>query len=168
MLAALDAHYDDATLLGTGAAVIFRHWEDCAPLAEYTAICNDIQPYVPGDFFKRELPCLLAVLEKVQEPLKLIIVDGYVILGSKPGLGLRLWEALGKKTPIIGVAKTRYQSASAIEIKRGQSKTPLYVTAAGVNPIEAAEDIARMAGAFRIPTLLKRVDQLTRGPSARK
>src|ERR1051326_7930003 len=101
MLVALDVHYDEATMIGAGAAVVFEQWEDAVPMAACVAECRDIQPYVPGELFKRELPCLLAVLGKVREPLSLLVVDCYVTLGSKPGLGMHLWEALDRKVPII-------------------------------------------------------------------
>jgi deoxyribonuclease V len=170
MILALDAYYDERTLNATGAAVVFEHWDDAEPLSEYTAICEGIQPYQPGEFYKRELPCLLAVLETVHEPMSLIVVDGYVSLGDKPGLGWRLWEALDRHVPVIGVAKTRFRTVTALEVLRGQSQTPLYVTAAGMEPTEAAEHVRRLHGPFRIPTLLTRVDWLARGhtsPSAR-
>lgn len=162
MIAALDAHYDEAARAGSGAAVVFRHWDDAVPAAEYSATCSPIEPYEPGEFYKRELPCLLAVLAKVREPLEVVVVDGYVTLGSRPGLGQRLWEALGGKTAVVGVAKSRFHSAAATEVLRGRSRTPLLVTAAGIGPAEAAAAIARMAGEFRLPLLLKRADQLAR------
>jgi deoxyribonuclease V len=68
MIAALDVRYDEDALSGQAAAVIFERWDDAAPLAEYTAIFDGVAPYVPGQFFKRELPCLLAVLGKIDEP----------------------------------------------------------------------------------------------------
>lgn len=163
MIAALDVHYDEASKTATAAAVVVESWEDAEPVAEYTASCTFSEPYVPGEFFKRELPCLLAVLEKVRETLNVIVIDGYVTLGDKPGLGMRLWEALPTKVPIVGVAKTRFHSAAAIEISRGESKTPLFITAVGIELADAAEGIREMHGPFRIPTLLKRADQLARG-----
>jgi deoxyribonuclease V len=164
MIAALDVHYDESTLAATAAAaaVVFRQWEDAEPVAQYAARCTGIEPYVPGQFFKRELPCLLAVLEKVREPLDFIVIDGYVSLGAQPGLGMHLWEALQRAMPVIGVAKTRFVSADPLEVTRGQSDSPLFVTAIGVEAATVAENIARMHGPFRIPTLLKRVDQLAR------
>ena len=32
---------------------------------KHTAIIHDVKPYVPGEFFRRELPCLLEVLRAV-------------------------------------------------------------------------------------------------------
>ncbi|MDB5305585.1 MAG: hypothetical protein JWM97_3134 [Phycisphaerales bacterium] len=163
MLAALDVQYDDTRSLGTAAAVLFAHWDDMAAAAEYTAVVENIQPYVPGEFFRRELPCLLAVLGKIPQPLEALVVDGYVRLNEKPGLGWRLREHLPSGTAVIGVAKTRFHSAAAVEVLRGDSKSPLFVTSIVIDPQEAADRIRRMHGPHRIPTLLKRVDQLAKG-----
>ena len=162
MIAALDVQYDQDTSAAVATAVVFEHWEGSGTVAEYTAGCNQIEEYVPGEFYKRELPCLLAVLEKIAEPLGAIVVDGYVSLGDKPGLGMRLWEGLDGRMPVIGVGKTRFKGANAVEVFRGTSKVPLYVTAVGTAPEQAAANIVKMAGAHRVPTLLKRADQLAR------
>ena len=52
----------------------------------------------------RELPALLAVIEDLDEPPGLVIVDGYVDLDpdGRPGLGAHLNARLG--VPVIGVA----------------------------------------------------------------
>jgi deoxyribonuclease V len=144
------------------SAVVFERWDDAVPLAEYTGVFNDIDPYVPSQFFKRELPSLLAVLGNVRESLDQIVVDGFVSLGDKPGMGIHLGDALGKKVAVIGVVKSHFRFATPVEVLRGSSKRPLYVTAVGIDPTAAAEAIQKMHGANRIPTLLKRVDQLTR------
>ena len=47
-------------------------------------------------------------------------------------------------------------------IERGESKNPLFITAEGIEVNEEAELIQNMHGVFRIPTLLKAVDQLSR------
>jgi deoxyribonuclease V len=49
-----------------------------------------------------------------------------------------------------------------VEVRRGDSQKPLYVTAAGVSAEDAASRISEMHGPFRIPTLLKQVDTLAR------
>ena len=129
---------------------------------------SDVQPYQSGQFYKRELPCLLALLEKIEMPLSYIIVDGFVHLDAnkKAGLGKYLYHALEEKIAVIGVAKNTYKNATNnIEIYRGQSKKPLYITAEGLQLEVAKEYIHAMAGDFRIPTLLKRVDQLCRQAS---
>lgn len=76
MIAALDVDYDESASAATAAAVVFTHWQDAFPHSEYTAQCQNIQSYVPGEFFKRELPCLMVVLAKVTEPLDVIVIDG--------------------------------------------------------------------------------------------
>lgn len=63
MIAVLDVDYDEIALTAKAAAVVFSQWEDAVPI-------SDIQPYDPGEFFKRELPCLFAILAQVQEPLE--------------------------------------------------------------------------------------------------
>lgn len=81
----------------------------------------------------------------------------------KPGLGARLWDALGGRVPVIGVAKSRYQGTRVeTELLRGASRRPLFITVLGVPLDEAKMLIGRMNGKHRIPTLLKRADQLCR------
>jgi deoxyribonuclease V len=150
----------------TAACVLFRDWGDASPERELVVPIEQVEPYEPGQFYRRELPCLRAVLATVDEPLRAIVVDGYVWLGvaREPGLGAHLFAALGERVPVIGVAKTRYRGAdSAHEIRRGESQAPLFVTAAGLDPAEAARRIAEMHGPYRIPTMLRKVDQLCRG-----
>jgi len=162
MIVALDVQYDEIQSQATAAAVVFSQWTDEAPTAEYTSLVENIQPYIPGEFFRRELPCLLAVIQKIQEPITTLVIDGYVRLGEKPGLGQHLFEHLQQKIPVIGVAKTRFHSAIPVEVFRG-SKSPLFVTAIGIALQEAADCVRTMHGPYRIPTLLKRVDLLARG-----
>lgn len=163
MLAALDVQYDDTSLTALAAAVVFERWNSSAPLTEFAVSCADILPYQPGEFYRRELPCLLEVLKQVREPLDAIIIDGYVGLGQRPGLGFHLWNALHRATPIVGVAKTSFHAAESCEVLRGESRSPLYVTTVGLDVAEVAELVRSMNGEFRIPTILKRVDQLARG-----
>jgi deoxyribonuclease V len=163
MIVALDVQYDDMLSRGTAAAVVFKRWTDATPCKEYSAVIENVQPYIPGQFFRRELPCLLAVLCKIEEPVTLMVVDSYVRLDDSPGLGQHLFEHLAKAIPVVGVAKTRFHAAVATEVIRGGSKSPLFVTAMGTDLQQAADDIQGMHGLHRIPTLLKRVDQLAKG-----
>jgi deoxyribonuclease V len=71
---------------------------------------------------------------------------------------------LERQSAVIGVAKTRFMRAEPVEtVLRGRSRSPLYVTAVGMDLGEAASHIRAMHGPYRIPTLLKRADQLSRG-----
>jgi deoxyribonuclease V len=162
MLAALDVHYDDTHGHAIAAAVVFSDWLAQQAIDEYTATIEHIAPYVPGEFFRRELPCLLAVIAKIVEPLDCLIIDGYVRLNDRPGLGQHLHDALGQRIPVIGVAKTRFANAPAIEVFRGASRSALFVTAIGIDPQQAADDIRAMHGEHRLPTMLSRADRLAR------
>jgi deoxyribonuclease V len=144
----------------SAAAVLFRDFKDAVPTAEYTQMLPDVADYLPGEFYRRELPGILALLAKVKESLDQVIIDGYVKLGNQPGLGQRLFERLNGTVPVIGVAKSKFSGSEGVEILRGKSRRPLYITCAGVAPQLAAGNIQKMHGPFRIPTLLKRVDAL--------
>jgi len=102
-------------------------------------------------------------------PLKendILVVDGYVTLNDegKKGLGGYLYEALEQRYPIIGIAKNEFseKDSKRRKVLRGESIKPLYVTAIGIDVDEVCSEIERMHGEFRIPTLLKLVDQLSR------
>ncbi|HKQ22289.1 MAG TPA: endonuclease V [Nitrososphaeraceae archaeon] len=162
MKVCLDVDYrnDDASV----AAIVFDDWESDSIVEQHTVLVNGVHPYVPGEFYKRELPCLLAILKKVQSPIDLIVVDSYVWLATGvSGMGHHLYEALNSKTPVIGCAKTHFGTDDlSIAITRGQSKTPLFITSVGVDDKLAAGYISKMHGVNRVPTLLKKVDQLCR------
>ncbi len=147
------------------AALIFNTWADARPIRTATVRLETVASYEPGAFYKRELPCLLAVLATIPESLEAIIVDGFVWLDAngKRGLGAHLFDALEARVPVIGVAKTAFVGAPALEVLRGQSKQPLFIGSIGCDQVQAANWIANMHGAHRVPTLLKAVDQLARG-----
>lgn len=160
MLCCVDVDYQPAGV--TTAAVGFTAWADALAAIEVVVRSFDApQPYEPGQFAKRELPFLLAVLERMPK-LDAILVDAYVWLApDRPGMGKVLHDACG--VPVIGVAKTRFDGASAIEVVRGDSAKPLLVTAVGFDAAAAAEHVRTMHGEFRIPSLIKRADALARG-----
>lgn len=158
-----DAHYTGNQAVVAG--VLFDNWDAAEPANEYIVNQNNIADYEPGSFYKRELPCLLALISEIKESMELIVVDGFVTLGTeqRPGLGCHLYEKLGCRVPIVGVAKTAFAGTpKECEVLRGRSKNPLYVTAAGICLDEAKIGVNQMHGQHRIPTLLKRVDYLCR------
>jgi deoxyribonuclease V len=147
------------------AGLLLADWHDTAPVREILVPVPQVEDYVPGAFYRRELPCIEAVLAQVAEPLACIVIDGYVTLGTPPrdGLGAVLWDKLGRATPVIGVAKTRFAGAPPeTELLRGDSARPLFVTAAGMPLEQARAHIRAMAGAYRLPEMLRRVDGLSR------
>jgi deoxyribonuclease V len=168
MLVCIDVDYrdgQDGRTIGLAAAVVFSDWTSPTAAAEHVVQIAEVADYEPGQFYKRELPCVLAVLERVEFGIHGIIIDGYVVLDEHgtPGLGGHLWEALGRRIPVIGVAKNPFSRPNpSIEVLRGDSSRPLYVTALGVAAETAAADVRRMHGRFRLPTVLKRADRLCR------
>jgi deoxyribonuclease V len=146
---------------------IFNNWEDDSIKQVYTAFIEKVASYEPGKFYKRELPCILQILKQVDlDTIDTLLIDGYVFLDDEGryGLGGHLYEALDKKIAIIGVAKTRYtkQYRNVKEVFRGKSKNPLFISAIGIKLSTAAENIEQMAGEYRMPHLVKQVDQLSR------
>jgi deoxyribonuclease V len=168
MLIAVDVQYAELTVVT--AAVGFFDWCDPTPTVECVQRAEVMpKPYEPGAFYKRELPFLLEAVALVERrhPLEVVVIDAHVWLRKdQPGIGARLHEALGARKAVIGVAKTAFAGGSAVPVLRGDSIRPLFVTAAGMNAHRAAELVRGMHGPHRVPTLLKRVDQLARGQAA--
>lgn len=164
MILATDVDYQATQ--AQAAAVVLDNWTDPEAFKEYKLTIPKIHEYISGQFYKRELPCLLALLKTIEEPITYILVDGYVWLNNdqKPGLGAYLHKALDPKIPIIGVAKNAFKQENkyAVPIYRGESTKPLYITSEGISVEEAQTYIQHMAGDYRIPTLLKKVDNLCR------
>lgn len=163
MFAATDVQYLPAG--GARAALVLASSATLSPIvAEETVMVEEVAPYEPGEFYRRELPALRAVLADSLADVGLLVIDGYVDLdpAGRAGLGTHAHKEFG--VPVVGVAKTRFAGAThAIEVVRGQSTKPLFVTAAGVPVREAADMVLAMAGKYRLPDALRRVDQLARG-----
>jgi deoxyribonuclease V len=161
VFAAVDVHYLPS---GEARAALVLAWSAAFSeiVLEKTVVVADVAPYEPGAFYLRELPCLRALLVGLDE-LSLLVVDGYVDLdpAGKPGLGMHAHLEFG--VPVIGVAKTPFSTAThAVPVVRGKAIRPLYVTAAGWPAAEAAETVRAMAGQYRLPDALRRVDALSR------
>ena len=147
------------------ACVVFDAWSAELPTDTRVVRIDAVESYEPGEFYRRELPCVLRVIAEVGGVLDAIVVDGYVTLDpdGRPGLGAHLYEALRCAVPIIGVAKSRFATATtAIPLLRGGSRVPLWITAAGIDAGLAASHVLSMHGRHRIPTLLRQVDRLAR------
>jgi deoxyribonuclease V len=122
-------------------------------------------PYIPGKFYLRELPCILNILKQAGCQYQMIVIDGFVFL-KKPacyGLGWYLAKALAYEAIIIGVAKSYFRMAERfVDVKRGRSSRPLYVSAYNMEPETAGSLIKEMYGENRIPYILKLTDKLSR------
>lgn len=165
MIYAFDSYYyDDYT---NTICIAFEDWtseKETEIFSEKTSITSD---YESGAFYKRELPCILSLLNKIElKEGDSIIVDGYVTLDNegKIGLGGYLYEALDQKYPIIGIAKNEFTTPDSQRrnIYRGDSKTPLFATSKGIDIDVVKINVERMHGPYRMPTLLKKLDQMTR------
>jgi len=162
LIACIDADYRSQDAVT--AVVGIHEWADSTTALERVFRSpNPPEPYVPGEFYRREMPGILAALTAIGD-VGVAVIDGYVWLGrDRLGLGARLHEALEGAIPIVGVAKTRFASATdAVEVLHGGSASPLYVSAVGMAGVDAAMFVRAMHGPFRLPTLLKRVDSLAR------
>ncbi len=164
MILAIDVHYRDDAAYCIG--VLFE-WADMSPRQIIREVVSPVQPYIPGEFYRRELPCLLQIISHTDiRSIDAIIVDAHVYLDDAMthGLGGRLWDALSGHVPVIGVAKTSFHSnaQTTVAVLRGDSKQPLYVSAIGMDKAAAAALIQKMHGDYRMPDMLKKLDQLTR------
>jgi deoxyribonuclease V len=161
MIAIFDVDYkeDKANI----ACVVATDWEAKEPAKLYTKVIAPIAEYESGAFYKRELPCLLGIIADITEFIDFYVIDGYVWLGEKPGLGYHLYQATNGKIPVIGVAKTSFHNNfNAMEVQRGQSNNPLFITSIGIDLQESSELIKNMHGEYRLPHLLKLTDTLCR------
>jgi deoxyribonuclease V len=164
LIALVDVHYEGEG--ASAACVTALNWSDATPRDEWTVEVPHVMEYRPGFFFERELPCILAVLERAPAQPGVIVVDGYVVLDAqgRPGLGAHLFEHLGRRIPVVRIAKRSFaRSEFAKRVVRGSSQSPLFVTALGISDAEAAQQVQQMHGPHRIPTLCTRVDHLCRG-----
>ena len=165
MILAFDTYYFDNK--AKTVCVTFNNWTDSEPRESFEEIIYGVKDYEPGAFYKRELPCILSLLNNIpKKEIKAIIVDGYVILNdqNKLGLGGYLFKSLEAQIPIVGVAKSSFRAnrKNVKELYRGQSKKPLYITALGMDLGVAYEYIKSMHGSYRMPTLLQVLDTKTK------
>lgn len=169
IIACIDVGYTESETDPTtaiAACAVINDWRDSDTVAEHVVRVSDVRDYEPGQFYRRELPCIEAVLAKLPKQPQCIVVDGYVWLDSDdhPGLGAYLHHSLNELVPVIGVAKNPYkQSIHATHLCRSGSSRPLYITAIGTTAAQAVLNIAAMHGPHRFTTILKRVDRLSRG-----
>jgi deoxyribonuclease V len=165
MILAFDTYYFDNK--AKTVCLEFENWSEDKNFKVHTEIIDNVSEYIPGEFYKRELPCIISLLNQIDlENIEAIIVDGFVYLDDdkKHGLGGHLYEKLNGKIPIIGVAKTNFASIEKDKkpLLRGDSAKPLFITSIGIDLEEAFQKVETMAGEFRMPTLLKELDRLTK------
>jgi deoxyribonuclease V len=165
MILAFDTYYFDNK--AKTVCLAFENWIENAKFEIFSEIIEGVEEYQPGEFYKRELPCILSLIKKIDtNNIETIIIDGFVFLDdqNKFGLGGYLYLSLEEKIPIIGVAKTNFSTINLNKrsLLRGQSEKPLYITSIGIEIDKATELIKLMDGEYRTPTLLKKLDTLTK------
>jgi deoxyribonuclease V len=169
VIAVLDAAYSEKA--SAVACVMIEAWKSSRPLDEFALRRGAQKAYAPGEFYRRELPLLLAGLGKIADQPAVVVIDGYVWLDARGrrGLGACLFEELGQASAVVGVAKTRLAGAEGFAecVMRGKGSSPLYVTAAGMEADEAATHIREMHGEHRLPTHLAMADRLARNALSR-
>jgi deoxyribonuclease V len=165
MIVVIDVHYreNEAKIV----CLEIDNWIDNISSKTHIVYKYDVADYESGAFYKRELPCIINIMEFVDlEMVECIVVDSYVYLDDdgKKGLGYYVYEHFEGKIPVIGVAKTSFHNntKNVRPILRGSSLSPLYVSSIGIDLDVAAQHVVSMAGEFRMPTLLKLLDTLTK------
>jgi deoxyribonuclease V len=165
MILAFDTYYFDGK--AKTVCLEFEKWDENKNFTIHSEIIENVEEYIPGAFYRRELPCIVSLLTKIGlNDIEAIVVDSFVYLDDekKFGLGAHLYEKLNKVIPVIGVAKTNFATVEEhkMGLWRGESKKPLYISAIGLELEDAFQKIESMHGEFRIPTLLKELDRLTK------
>lgn len=110
---------------------MFENFSDEKPLKIISKIVDGVAPYESGSFYKRELPCIVSLLQDLDvRDISLIVIDGFVYLDddSRYGLGGHSYERLERRVQIVGVAKLPFKGSCKFvrEICRGRSKRPFY------------------------------------------
>ncbi|OLF05820.1 endonuclease V [Actinophytocola xinjiangensis] len=173
------AYAEDSTTVA--AAVVTVDLASGAEVVSASAVGVSDFPYVPGLFAFRELPTLLAALDRLADPPQLLVADGNGIAHPRRfGLASHLGVVTG--LPSIGVAKTplgRYQppaddrGATSPLIDGDDEVGVALRTQRGVKPVfvsvghridlpTACRYVLRLARRYRLPETTRLADQLSR------
>lgn len=165
MILALDTYYYSNSSLTVG--IWFDDWRSNNLNRIEYSWCNHFESYVPGQFYKRELPGILDFIDLYGlNDVDIVILDGFINTPNGPGLGLLFYESLGSPNNlnIVGIAKSYYEGIESISerVFRGNSKKPLYIQTYGLDIQEVGKKVRKMRGKNRIPKLLKILDDETK------
>ncbi|MFF4529552.1 endonuclease V [Streptomyces sp. NPDC001407] len=177
----VDVAYDDERDLVAAAAVALDSGT-LAVVAEATAVGRIAFPYVPGLLAFREIPTVLAALERLPVTPGLVVCDGYGLAHPRRfGLASHLGVLTG--LPTIGVAKNPFTFRHAEPGPSRGDTSPLLDgeeevgravrTRAGVKPVfvsvghrvsldHACGFTLRLARDFRLPETTRAADALCR------
>ncbi|WP_157245652.1 endonuclease V [Nonomuraea typhae] len=182
LVAGLDVGYrDDEEVVG---AVVVLDAATLEVVDQATVRQRARFPYVPGLFAFRELPPLLAALDKLTVLPELLMCDGYGVAHPRRfGLACHLGVLTG--LPTVGVAKTAFvgthedpppERGSWSEILLdGDVAGRALRTRGGVKPVfvsqghragleNACAHVLRLSPAYRVPEPIRQADRLSRLP----
>jgi deoxyribonuclease V len=183
LVAGVDAAYPGGRVR---AGIAVYDWPDKRPVHEAIAETPEEFPYVPGFLSFRELPAIVAALEKLPERPGLVLVDGQGIAHPR-GLGIASHLGVVTGIPTIGCAKSRLVGEFREPGPEKGSWEPLHYngtivgavlrTRTGVRPVFVSpghlvslEDSIRFVLGFctryRLPEPLREADRLSRSPRA--
>ena len=164
MVLTVDVDYQELIKKGHVAGIVSGTALDSKEKQILTAVVDHIEEYQPGQFYRRELRCVDAVVKQLGiKRIDMILVDGYADFGTdKVSLGASVY--MKYHVPVIGIAKNFFKGCLVenTEVFRGESQKPLYVTCQGITHGKAKDIVRRMAGEFRVPYLVKQADQYAR------
>ena len=105
-VAGLDVSYPRNRSQPARAAAVVMHMKDLSVVDQAVVEQSVHFPYVPGYLSFREVPCLLAVLDRLSVSYDVIICDGQGLAHPK-GFGLACHLGVLTDMPALGVAKSR-------------------------------------------------------------
>lgn len=142
MVIALDSYYYDG--ICNTSLVLFANEKSSKPIYTDTIYTPVESEYIPGEFYRRELPGIQKIIDKFVEEhhdwwdeVKFVMVDSFVMLydGKKQwdGLGSKLYDYLYDRyahrkrfpeyethkyepIPVVGVAKTNFAECNNMEL----------------------------------------------------
>jgi deoxyribonuclease V len=176
----LDVAYDAAD--GIAAAVVTLETAGLTVVEERTFRAKAVFPYEPGLFAFRELPPLLAALERLDHEPDVLVCDGHGLAHPRRfGLACHLGVLTGR--PAFGVGKTRFvgshdapgpaRGSSVPLVDDGEEVGAVLRTQDGVKPVYVSAghriDLAHacrltlaLTPRYRLPETTRRADQLSR------
>lgn len=167
----------------TRAAVVVLRLADLRPVEQALVRAPTRFPYVPGLLSFREIPAVLAALERLRRLPDLILCDGQGRAHPRR-LGIACHLGVLTDLPTIGVAKSRligthaeppdvkgawvplYDGAEVIGavLRTRAGVRPVYVSAGHRVSLETAVDyVLRCTPRYRLPETTRRADRLASG-----
>jgi deoxyribonuclease V len=157
----LDHRLDGDAVIAAG--VLFEDWGDAAAARTVTTRALADPTSARGE---RALPALLQLLQEHRLQPDAIVLPDAVHLDPQdtPGLGRRLFDALGGQVPVIGASKASMAGGTPaqFEVHREDETAPLTVTCAGIDLGAAKARVRAMHGRKRVPTLVKLAARLVK------